>query len=333
MSDERQAQMNYRLRRRAFLLFWTFCFSLFAGCERKHLDGGHAHVEDRKLETIRAGWITVAYGELIDPQEIVRTGESLASAMKNPRLRGDVQPFVDRFSSLLQPALEITRGPDALPYRDVAEFFPSGSRQPAWVALARGGRLFILTDESGHVRLFLPGEDPQQAYGLYYPVVRHALSLMVPASGSSLAVEVFAYHNRYETSDLLLNLQPYSFKAASFVSKSTPLDLGRLAGFFASGCEIEGARLGRKDGFVLYGRDSIAPTLAQSRVDLSDLAVAYRAVFHAGDNAAFVSLDPHRYPTKVNVNFGGFLADTRIGSVVLQADERFKTITSVVLRN
>jgi len=56
--------------------------------------------------------------------------------------------------------------------------------------------------------------------------------------------------------------------------------------------------------------------------------VAYRAVFHAGDNKAFVSLDPHRDPTKVSVNFGGFLEDTRVGSVVLEADKRFKTITS-----
>jgi hypothetical protein len=30
----------------------------------------------------------------------------------------------------------------------------------------------------------------------------------------------------------------------------------------------------------------------------------------------------------VNVNFGGYLEDTRIGSVVLEADKRFKTITS-----
>ena len=60
----------------------------------------------------------------------------------------------------------------------------------------------------------------------------------------------------------------------------------------------------------------------------SDLAVAYRAVFHAGDNEAFISLDPHSDPTKVTVNFGGYLENTRIGSVVLEADKRFKTITS-----
>jgi hypothetical protein len=58
------------------------------------------------------------------------------------------------------------------------------------------------------------------------------------------------------------------------------------------------------------------------------LAVAYRAVFHAGDNEAFISLDPNKDPTKATVNFGGFLENTRLGSVVLEADKRFKTITS-----
>ena len=303
---------------------------LSAGCGKKHPGRSDAQIQnaDGTQSSVRGGWITVGYGDLIDPKEIVRTGQSLASAVKDPHLRGAVQPFVDRFSALLQPALEMIRGPDKLPYRDVAEFFPRGSPQPAWVALARGGRLFVSTDENGHARLFLPGDDPQQAYSLYYPVVRHALSLMVPGDGSSLSVEIYAYQNRYETSELLLNLRPYAFNAASFTSTKAAIDLGRLAGFLASGCEIQGATLRRKDGFLLYGKTAIPTTLAQNKVDLSDLAVAYRAVFHAGDNAAFVSLDPHSDPTKVTVNFGGFLDDTRVGSVVLEADKRFKTITS-----
>lgn len=79
---------------------------------------------------------------------------------------------------------------------------------------------------------------------------------------------------------------------------------------------------------MLYGAAGGKQTLAGKPLELSDLAVAYRAVFHAGDNEAFISLDPHKDPTKVTVNFGGFLEDTRIGSVVLEADKRFKTITS-----
>ena len=307
-----------------------FLVLLTGGCSKKHPGRSEAKSEiaDGAQTSVPGDWITVGYGNLLDPNEIIRTGQRLPSAVKDPHLRAAVQPFVDRFSALLQPALEMIRGPDKLPYRDVAEFFPHGSPQPAWVALARGGRLFVSTDENGHARLFLPGDDPQQAYALNYSIVRHALALMVPVDGSALSVEIFAYQNRYETSELLLNLRPYEFKATSFNAKKSALDLGRLAGFIASGCEIEGATLRHTDGFVLYGKTSLPATLAQNKMDLSDLAVAYRAVFHAGDNAAFVSLDPHSDPTKVTVNFGGFLEDTRVGSVVLEADKRFKTITS-----
>jgi len=61
-------------------------------------------------------------------------------------------------------------------------------------------------------------------------------------------------------------------------------------------------------------------------VELAELAVAYRAVFHAGDNEAFISLDPHKAPTKVTVNLGGFLENTRIGFVVPQRGFRRPTI-------
>jgi hypothetical protein len=84
----------------------------------------------------------------------------------------------------------------------------------------------------------------------------------------------------------------------------------------------------KHSGLTLYGCASAKQTLDGKPVELADLAVAYRAVFHAGDNEAFISLDPHKDPTKVTVNFGGFLENTRIGSVVLKADKRFKTITS-----
>lgn len=68
--------------------------------------------------------------------------------------------------------------------------------------------------------------------------------------------------------------------------------------------------------------------LANHPATVADLAVAYRAVFHAGHNDAFISLDPSPDPSRVRVNFGGVLEDTRLGSVVLQSDMRFKTLTS-----
>ena len=98
--------------------------------------------------------------------------------------------------------------------------------------------------------------------------------------------------------------------------------------FFSHDPELQGAALKKDRGLILYGSEGPKQTLAGSPVGLSDLAAAYRAVFHAGDNEAFISLDPHKEPAKVTVNFGGFLENTRIGAVVLEADKRFKTITS-----
>ena len=106
------------------------------------------------------------------------------------------------------------------------------------------------------------------------------------------------------------------------------MDLDALVAFFAEGPEIQGAALNKDQGLILYGSEGPKQTLAGHPMELSDLAVAYRAVFHAGDNKAFISLDPNKDPTKVTVNFGGFLENTRLGSVVLEADKRFKTITS-----
>jgi hypothetical protein len=141
-------------------------------------------------------------------------------------------------------------------------------------------------------------------------------------------VDVFAYRNDYASSELRLNVNPYSISATSFPAKGVPLDLAGLAAFFNEAPEIQGAQLDRSKGLILYGKQGAKQTLAGVNISLSDFAVAYRAAFHAGDNEAFISLDPHSDPTKVTVNFGGFLEDSRIGSVVLEADKRFKTVTS-----
>jgi len=101
-----------------------------------------------------------------------------------------------------------------------------------------------------------------------------------------------------------------------------------LEQFFDQGGVLEGAHLDQRGNLVLYAKRGPAPTLVGVKVSLSDFVVAYRAVFHAGDNEAFVSLDTHPDPTKVKANFGGLLEDTRIGQVVLASDERFKTITT-----
>ena len=143
-------------------------------------------------------------------------------------------------------------------------------------------------------------------------------------------MRTYAYQNDFAKCELKLCVEPYTVEAKDFPTPpgKTSLDLDSLQEFFEQGYDLTGGSADSNNKLILVGKKGTRPTLAAVPVELSDLAVAYRAVFHAGDNQAFISLDPHRDPTRVNVNFGGYLEDTHIGSVVLEADKRFKTITS-----
>lgn len=275
-------------------------------------------------------WIAIDYRSLLDGNAIIRTGDKLVNALGEPELKAAVQPHVDRFSYLLQNAVEAINGPDPYPYHDVVDHYPVGSKQPAWVAIFRGGRIAVTTDNFNHARVFLPGETPDASYKDHYSIVRHCLSGLLPEDGSPLFVEVYTYRHDYARSEFSLNDKPYIFKSTDFSPPSkTPLDLDGLVEFFSKDGELEGAQIDDGEGLILYAKAGGGrSTVAGQPLSLSDLAVAYRAVFHAGDNEAFISLDPHLDPTRVTVNFGGFLEDTRIGSVVLEADKRFKTIAS-----
>lgn len=280
------------------------------------------------IEPQQAKWVTISYLDLIDPQAIIRTGQTLKSALADPNMRGAIQPFVDSYSFLLEHTLEMISGPAQPPHSDLVKMFLAGSAQPGWVSILRGGRLHVTANNQNDVRIFAVGNDPHKAYDNNYSVIRHCLNALVPSNSSALNVEVYAYENDYEKSELRLNLSPYIISASAFPSKGLPLNLTGLAAFFDETPEIQGARLDRSEGLTLYGKLGAKQTLAGADISLSDFVVAYRAVFHAGDNQPFVSLDPHLDATKVTVNFGGFLEDTRIGSVVLAADKRFKTVTS-----
>ncbi len=271
-------------------------------------------------------WVTISYGPLVDRTQIVGNGETLGSALAREDQKGAVQPFLDGYSRLLSAAVQMRNGPDPVPLCDVADLFEPGDAQPAWVALCRTGRLRVLTSGRGMARVFLLGDDPVSAYERHYGVVRHALGMLAQQSGP-LRAEIYAYRHDYAKSELSLYTKPHIVESRAFGPSKAAVDLEGLASFFAAGPVLEGARISGKHGLVLYGTEGEPQTLAGKQVALSDLAVAYRAVLHAGDNDAFVSLDPHADVTKSTVNFGGYLEDTRIGRVVLEADKRFKTIT------
>lgn len=279
-------------------------------------------------------WISVSYKDLVDTSQITQSGETLGEVLQQIGSRayrtGSIQPFLAPLSTLLGHVLDMEGPPSGRPFVEVERQFPAGSEQPTWAAILRSGTIKVYFNGHDRVRVFLPGSDPRESYQRDYSAVRHVLaSLLVSAGDARLTVEVFAYRNDYSLLELNLNLNPYVFDASAFAAPSgkKALNLAGLQAFFQEKGSLEGGRLDPREGLVLLARKSNRSSPAEASVTLADLAVAYRAVFYAGDNEAFVSLDPHRDPTKVTVNFGGLLEDTHPGSVVLEADKRFKTIT------
>jgi hypothetical protein len=277
----------------------------------------------------REGWTTISYLELVDPAAVIRTGQNLRTAMAARVPRGALQPHLDPFSSLLPAAVLMLFGEDPDPQEEISRRRPPGTPQPAWVPLCRSGRIVVTSDGKRRARVFLPGDDPRTAYQESYPVLRHPLGDLAAAAPGPLEVEVFAYRNDYHAGELSLRLSPYTIRRSAFPPYKTSLDLESLERFFKEGGKLEGAELSREEGLVLYASPTrTPPTLAGRPVTLGDLAAAYRAAFHFGDNPAYVSLDAHPDPLLSAVSLGGYLEDTPIGAVVLAADRRFKTLSS-----
>ena len=275
-------------------------------------------------------WVKISYGDLVDASRITQSGQRLGKVIGKPNLRRQAQPFLEPYASLLPHAVDLLCGPSRVPFTDACAAFPEGTKQPCWAAIMRSGRIVLESDGRSRARVFLPGSDPREAYARDYPVFRHALEGILASGERPLKVECYAFTNNYAALELSLNLTPYrvSLENCSPPSGRKPLDIRGLEAFFSKGGELTGGKLDSAEGLVLFARQGPPQRLCGEAVSISDFAVAYRAVFYAGDNEAFVSLDPHADPTKVTVNFGGLLQDTRIGSVVLEADKRFKTITS-----
>ena len=283
----------------------------------------------------RDGLLKVKYDRLLDEDELVRTGDKLGTALKDVTAHGNVQPFLAGYSELLPIAIEMLglhKG--HAPFSSIMDLFPVGTSEPAWVALFRSGRIHCTTDGRSHVRLYLIGTNPHDAYHNNYSTIRHCLIVLQRLSASrfgiqEITIDVFAYRNEYQSRELILNCIPYTVTQSAFrTDKEVLLNLKALTKFFATGAAIELVRLYPGSYLHLRGRTGTKQTVDGKPLELSDLAVAYRAMFHAGANRPFVSLDPHRDATKAKVNFGGFLENTRLGAVLLKADVRFKTITT-----
>ncbi|MDD5457658.1 MAG: hypothetical protein PHV30_11600 [Candidatus Margulisbacteria bacterium] len=276
-----------------------------------------------------SGWVNISYKELLDKKTIIRTGQTLESALSNPELKGAMQPFLDSYSYLLPYALDMLDGPEDINYQNLISDYPVGFSQPVWVAILRSGHILLQTDYKGHVRIFLPGLDAQKTYNDFYSLLRHPLK-NIAQYRKPLDIKVYVYQNIYSQTQLQINKTAYSFRQSYFPPEKNKilLNMANLERFFRTGATLEGARLDHQKGLILFGKLSEPTTFAGNPETIADFAAAYRAVFWAGDNKAFISLDPHPDVSKAAVNFGGYLEDTHIGDVVLEADKRFKTITS-----
>jgi len=279
-----------------------------------------------------AEWILVRYKDLVNPEQIVRTGERIGTYLSSQTLANSskalLQPHLDPFIDLLPDALDMVSAPSMTPFRDVSAFYPRELSEPAWVELFRDGRFLALYDGAGTVRLFLPGTSPRRAYQNNYGVVRHCLASISKTAGK-INVEVYSYQHDYSKTELKLYPLPYRFSSDAFPipQNKIPLNLTELFAFFRAGKPLAGANVNEK-GLTLLAAEGETPKVDGVPITLSDFAVAYRSIFHAGQNSAFISLDPNASPTLATVNFGGYLENTAVGRTVLSADKRFKTIAA-----
>jgi len=284
-------------------------------------------------------WVEASYDDLIERTQLTHSGNSVGgilNAYAGGRLdQAELQPFLDRFSTLLDDVVAAERPDAPIGFAPISDSFPAGSAQPAWAALVRSGAMHISTDGKGSVRLYLPVSTPSGSvdasaiYKAKYSILRHPLAWLADKNaGKPLSVEVFCFNNDYLHKALHLKMRTHVFTEADFPSRfAQPLNLSEVRDFMQAAPRIVGARLGA-GSLILVGEKSRPETLDGAPLSIADLAVAYRACAHSGANEPFVSLDPHAQPTKVTVSLGGYLEDTRIGTVLLEADKRFKSLST-----
>jgi hypothetical protein len=282
--------------------------------------------------------VRINYDDLIDKGNITHSGQTIGVLLdkiskpnSSPPVQflSDLQPYLEPFSFVCNEILTAARAADISPYLNIVADYPVGSRQPAWAALFREGRYQLFVGD-GKVRLFLEGKDPAILFNQYYSVIRHPLKDTLAVFGKGrLTVEVYAFENDYAARTISLDLNPYVLEVAAdqLGPKPTELPLADLANFFTQDITLEAGEIDGNGNFYLYGTPSARRTVAGRPQSLEDFAVVYRSMFHYGHNAPYISLDRHEDNRYAKVNFGGLLEDTRVGSVVLEADKLFKTLS------
>ncbi len=280
-------------------------------------------------------WITISYGGLVDGSVITHNGETVEEVIaklsaNSDNLDGLVQPYLEPFSLLCHDVLLAEQGPDSVPLINILLNYLPNAEVPAWVALAREGHFQIYYNQE-KIRVFIHGIDAETALAKHLGIIRHPLRSILESSGITIqTIETYVFTNSYASQTIKLNVVPLQLKTVDLTLDPT-LQIPNLAGIsdlLDVGVRLEAVEVDDDDNLHFYGHKDSTQTLAGFPLSLSDLAVAYRAVFHCGKNEPYISLDQHEDNRYAKVNFGGLLEDTRIGHVVLEADKLFKTMST-----
>jgi hypothetical protein len=303
-------------------------------------------------------WRTIDYGPIVDRRAFTRSGESVGQVLDRlggqaagPGERALLEPVLEPYGFVLADAVAETAddGADG-PWIELGWHWHPGEAQPAFVELLRSRQIVVESDGRGAVRAFLPWRPPaggtpagttsvdagRAAYDEAFPVLRHVLLAErrrlagAGASPPALRLAVYPFVHRPARTEFLLGTAAWTVEDPDLRPRGVrpPLDLAAWETFLAEGLQLEGARLEQGGRIRLLGsRGERPPTLLGRPLALADLAAAYRAVFHGGAGAPFMSLDRSLQPHTSRVNYGGRLRDTAVGLVTLLCDIRFKTFS------
>ena len=307
-------------------------------------------------------WTVVDYSALLDGRQLSQSGESvsllieqldgrpLPAAGQRPndrRLHKLLEPLVEPYAFVLSDVLDTLEPPHDDPLVEVGQLWQPGESQPAWVELLRSRRFIVASDGAGTLRVVLPWTPPAdlqqassaeaaaQAWDLAWPVLRHVFAAerrRLAATGEPPALEVRAYPYAHSParSLFLLGKEPHRVSVDDTRSPGDrpPLDLVQLQRFLDSGWTLEGGKLDPHGRLTPFGSRHEEPaTLLGRQLEISDLAVAFRAVSHGGLGEPAMSLDRSHSPWQSLVSYGGRLRDTSLGWISLLCDVRFKTFS------
>ncbi len=307
------------------------------GQEQRHLIAQEFDLLEREIE------LSIDQDELARP---LPQTNSTAHQLLRAQLQNHLQPMSEYLPLMIS---DETMRSEISQMRDFTDVFAPDQPAPAWMGLLHSGllqaRYQLHTDDSeGELAIFLPVTEDlidkpnaaSLAYEKWYGIIR-LMTGHIFEPESSVRLRVFAYFNEYPTCKLWLNPDPMVSSHSSMYppEKKQSIDLTlwyeQLMQSQLDGIEIVdvgGERQLWLSGQPLDDAGSESLTILGRPLDLQDFAVAYRAVVYGGDNQPFQSLDASSHPALANASFGGYLENTALGQVLLNADLTFKFLAS-----